>query len=126
MKLERRGKFAGVKIHLDADECHRLSDTYSPSRKLLLNDITALVCKASVKIHLTAKECQDILSFKHFIPLDIQKDMSASIKKAITKDPTILDKRTPEQVKEALENEQEKAETRLDQLNDYLNKISGY
>ena len=94
MKLERRGKFAGVKLHL------------------------------------TAKECQDILSFKqnvmYYIPLYIQKDMGNLIKKAITKDPTILVKRTPEQIKEALENEQEKSEARLSALDEYLDKISGY
>jgi len=87
MKLEKRGKFAGVKIHLDA------------------------------------KECQDILSFKHFIPFAIQKDMSDLIKNAVKKDPTILQHRTKEEIQAALAKENTKSETRLDNFDNYLAAI---
>jgi L-fucose mutarotase/ribose pyranase (RbsD/FucU family) len=87
MKLEKRGKFAGVKIHLDA------------------------------------KECEDILSFKHYIPLDIQTDMSNLIRNAVKKDSTILDPRTKEEIQAALAKENTKSETRLDNFDNYLAAI---
>ena len=43
MKLEKRGKFAGVKIHLDAEECRRMITTSAVGATPLCIDIQKLI-----------------------------------------------------------------------------------
>jgi hypothetical protein len=94
MKLQRRGKFSGVKIHLTSDEC----------RTVIGNTVCVM----------GDKDLETMI--QRLVEL---------VRKAIHKDPTLLEERTPEQIKRALLLEQEKATQRVDHLAEYLNKIAG-
>ena len=77
---------------------------------------------AVVKLHLDAKECEAILCYKPdiLIPIWVQKAMSRLIRKALKKDPTILDPRTDTEIQAALEKEHLKASQRLDDIEGYI------
>jgi hypothetical protein len=88
MKLETRGKYPGVKVHLDPDEV-----------KLILEH--APVLKG------------DIPPTQEFL-----RKMAKEIKKLQEKEPTLLDERTPEQIAAILAKEVEAATLKLQRMKD--------
>lgn len=94
MKIEPRGKYGGVKIHLEPEECELFLalagkiGTYAPENEELKKQIFGFSSKMGMKI----------------------KDLLA-------KEPDLLAERTPEQVKAILAKEVEKAKMQLDQVN---------
>ena len=88
MKIEPRGKYAGVKVHLDGDEAGELLEFFkstSPAHK-----IKALP-----------------------IPERFALKLGNKINNLIGEMPNLLEDRTEEQIKEALEGDQEKIEAQL-------------
>lgn len=96
MKLEARGKYAGIKIHLDKTEVESLLeiDTHPPGKE--------------DGIHLS-------YSAENFL-VDFGWRLVKKLKKYQQEDPTFNEDRTPEQIKAALEKEAAKAAERLKQL----------
>lgn len=87
MKIEPRGKYPGVKVHLDEKECEELLQAYEGGY---------------IKVNVP-----------HFFGLKLAKQ----IKDLLAEEPDLLTPRTPEQVKAILAKEVEKAKMQLDQVN---------
>ena len=83
-KAERRGKYPGVKVHLDDKECKLLLGQYAYRKK---NGLTQGVIDAA---------------------LQFAKEVTKSIRELQTEHPDLLEERTPEQVKESLLKDQKK------------------
>lgn len=85
MKIEPRGKFGGVKIHLDASECQELMGATPAGQTLLVNTSVALKFTASLsqKLKKLIKEVPDLLADKS--PDQIKKELELEAKKSIAK-----------------------------------------
>lgn len=83
MKLEKRGKYAGVKIHLDKEEIEKLLLMVEPSTGKLIA-----------------------------IPTVLRK-MVGALMTMIQKDPSVLHERSEGEIKAELENEFESAKAKL-------------
>src|SRR3990167_2779716 len=96
-KIERRGKYAGVKAHLSGPECQRLLDWREKYKK--------------------AREKGQLLDFPVESitkdALDFCKDLSKHINNLLAEDPNLLKDREPEQVQEALLKDQAKISEQL-------------
>ncbi len=87
MKLERRGKYPGVKVHLDDEECKRLikfaEETDAPSA-VFRSAFAAKLGRKITQLHI--------------------------------EDPTIIMERTPDQIREVLEGELQAATLKLEAI----------
>lgn len=92
MKVESRGKYPGVKVHLDPEECQWLLDLINKKVKALDAPIHLQVT-TSLAIH-----------------------MGQSIRDLIKEQPALLEERTPEQIAAILAKESEKAGIQLNRL----------
>jgi len=91
MKVERRGKYPGIKLHLGEPECNRILDfDRKPTNE------SEWAC-----FYLIEK-------------------IGKRIRKAIEDDPSLLEDRTEEDIRQCLEEEAEKAQARLDDVDTYL------
>lgn len=93
MKIEKRGKYPGVKVHLEPDEAKvyiQFAKDITTSGQKLKGDITY--------VSLSAK-------------------LGTKISKLIEEDPTLLEARTEEEIKHELEVELESAQLKLKALN---------
>lgn len=88
MKLERRGKYPGIKVHFDPEECQQICDRlewlsiYHPDNQIK--------------------------------PL---RKLRKLIKRAIDDDPTLFDDRTEDEIKKELKIERDKSTARLKLMN---------
>jgi hypothetical protein len=98
IKVERRGKYGGVKIHLDAEESKQLMD-FSNDGNLVFDAIVA----SNSLIHLK-------------MPLKLAMQMGKKINQLAEEDPDLLKDRTPEEVAAILAKESEKAGMQLNAL----------
>jgi hypothetical protein len=94
VKVESRGKYAGVKVHLDTEECEVLMG---------MADATAYPTHAVV-----------MTTFA--VPLKLARKMGQSIKELLSEQPGLLKERTPEQIAAILAKESEKAGIQLNRL----------
>ncbi len=92
MKVESRGKYPGVKVHLDPEECEAL---------LKLTEISPYN-----KGQFTVID----------VPLILARKMGKSIKELMAEQPELLKERTPEQIAAILAKESEKAGIQLNRL----------
>lgn len=90
MKLESRGKYPGVKVHLDPEECEAL---------LKLAEANFMGYGIEIKV-----------------PLSLASKMGKSIKDLLVEQPDLLKERTPEQIAAILAKESEKAGLQLNAL----------
>lgn len=90
MKIESRGKYPGVKVHLDPEECELLMN--------LAQDVALASAPVKDHIALASKMGKKILALRE-------------------EEPTLLEERTPEQIKAILAKESEKARLQLEALN---------
>jgi hypothetical protein len=95
MKVESRGKYAGVKVHLDANEAESL-------------------IKAASNLSDPKFYQADLISVA--VPLKLAKKMGEQIKDLLKENPDLLKERTPEQVAAILAKESEKAGLQLNAL----------
>ena len=95
MQIEMRPKHAGVKIHLDGDECKTILDYYTHN-------------KTSAPT-LTAVVSSNPLAF----PYQHVTKLGKKIKALLAEEPLLLDDRTEEQVQAALLRDQEKITKQL-------------
>jgi hypothetical protein len=93
IKVEKRGKYGGVKIHLDPEDCKRLIQASE--------DLTQL------------SKLQQLGTVGLSVPLKMAIRMGKSIKALLEKEPDLLEDRTPEQVAAILAKEVEKAQMQL-------------
>ena len=93
-KIERRGKWGGVKAHLSGPECQRLLDWREKYKKQKNNG------------EYPSADLSDT-SF------EFVKDLSKSIKGLLEEDPKLLEDRTEDQVKESLLKDKRKIEEQL-------------
>jgi hypothetical protein len=94
IKVETRGKYAGVKIHLDVEECEalvKLADDGKVSNFAVLAG--------------TSKTIQ--------VPFNLAYKMGKEIKDLLAENPDLLKPRTPEQIAAILAKEVEKASMQL-------------
>ena len=84
MKIEPRGKYAGVKVHLDGDEAEEVLAYFHANKKGIAEG--------------------DLLSF----PPKFASRLGAKINKLIAEMPNLLEDRTEEQIIEAMEGDLEK------------------
>lgn len=89
IKIEKRGKYPGVKVHLEPDECEAFINLAKDAEKVEL-------IKSPVKSYLT-------------VAIKIGKKMLS----VAAEQPDFLIERTPEQVKESLLKDQAKIEEQL-------------
>ena len=94
IKVETRGKYAGVKIHLDAEESEELIKYY----ETFLPNITKGVLQ-TLEPHVR-----------------IARKMGKQIKALLVEDPNLLKERTPEQIAAILAKDHEKTAMQLNQL----------
>ena len=94
MKIERRGKYPGVKLHLDGDECKALA-------------------------HTTDSGFLNRPEFSH-ISGEMMREIRKAVAKAIKEDPTLLDERTEEEIKATLMKEYVESEKKLKHIKDGL------
>ena len=89
-KSDRRGKYPGIKAHLDEADCQELLEWYK---------------------HLK----EGTKSSKELMPEGIQfaKRLAKTVKEVLAENPDLLEERTPEQVREALEKDQKKIQEQL-------------
>lgn len=106
MKIEPRGKYAGVKIHLDGDECEELLAAVQDDQVKGYQFSTKLA-QGTMK-----KKSQQLFTV---VALGVQ--MASKIRNLQEEEPDLLKDRTPEQVKAILAKEVEKAKIQLDTLN---------
>jgi hypothetical protein len=89
MKVEPRGKYGGVKIHLEPEECNKLMQAAENATK-----------------HGTPAPWI-------VVPLNLAIQMGKSVKELLESEPALLEDRTPEQVAAILAKEAEKAALQL-------------
>ena len=89
MKIEKRGKYPGVKIHLEPDE-------------------VAVLTKLATDFKAIGKPLSDVLDY-----FTLSVKMGKKILKQVTADPSMLIERTPAQVTEALLRDKAKIEAQL-------------
>lgn len=103
MKIERRGKFPGVKVHLDGEEAKRIMEDLAEADP----DMDVLT-KAFKKAGCDAADIQGILtSIEHTTKL------AKKIRKEFISYPTLFVERTEEEIKEELETELKAAGDKL-------------
>lgn len=88
IKVEKRGKYGGVKVHLDGPQC-----------QALLNYILA------------APESKEV-----GVAVAILMETALAIKKLLKKEPDLLKDRTPEEIAAILLKEKEAAELKLERM----------
>lgn len=97
MKIEKRGKYAGVKVHLEPEECEIFMQ--------LVGDVEKAGYEPKYP-HLTIKPSYFVLTHT----------LGKKIVKLLKAEPTLLMARTPEEIKHELEVEFESAKLKLDAL----------
>lgn len=102
MKIEKRGKYPGVKVHLDPAECEKLMEF---AKDIQVAFLTGNTSSNKLEVELPALDQTSFFSISY----KIGKQMN----KLISKDPDFLKERTPEQVKESLLKDKEKIEKQL-------------
>jgi hypothetical protein len=95
IKVEPRGKYGGVKVHLDPEDCQHL---------------IALADAGKTDNFAVLKGAGPIIQ----IPFGLAYKMGKSIKDLLAKEPGLLQDRTPEQVAAILAKESEKAALQLE------------
>lgn len=90
MKIEKRGKYAGVKIHLDAEECSKL------------------IRAAEIEDFRQANNLKPIV-----VPLKLAIQMGQEIRNLLKEEPNLLQDRSSEEVAAILAKEVEKAQMQL-------------
>lgn len=93
MKIEKRGKYPGVKVHLDPDECEAFSSLASYAEKTEILKGTKPLSYLNVAIKIGHK-----------------------LLKIAKEDPSFIEERTPEQVKESLMKDKKKIEEQLNAM----------
>ena len=99
MKIEKRGKYAGVKVHLEPEEC----ETFLK----LAEDVDK--ADSSIKAQSTMSGIKPT-----FMLLSLK--LGKKIKNLIADEPNLLAPRTPEEIQAELENEFESAKLKLDAI----------
>lgn len=92
MKVESRGKYEGVKIHLDAEEA-----------KILLQEVSML--KGAYGDEVNVKT-----------PIGLARKMGLKIREKLKENPKLLEKRTDEEIAAILVKEVEKASLQLERV----------
>jgi hypothetical protein len=92
VKVETRGKYPGVKVHLDPEECEALIEATKV-----------------VKMPLVAPSVIQI-------PFNLARNMGAKIRDLLDEQPNLLQERTPEQIAAILAKDHEKAALQLNRL----------
>lgn len=102
MKLEPRGKYAGVKVHLDGDECKALLSRFPDGYPILqfgkavaVSNIDAQAAKAGMKLG---------------------TKLASKIRELMGEHPGLLNDRSDDEIRLALEHEAEQAKLKLDKL----------
>lgn len=90
MKIEKRGKYAGVKVHLEPDEVQPFLDVYQDYVQAGMGTPTGVIDYFSLSVKLGKK-----------------------IKQLIADEPNLLKPRTPEEIEAELKNEFESAKLKL-------------
>ena len=93
-KIEPRGKYAGVKIHLNGEECQRLLDWRKRWK-----------AAAKLKTDSTIKALADAQE-----AIEFTKEVAKAIEKLLIERPDLLQDRTEEQVAAALQKDKDKIE----------------
>lgn len=93
MKIEKRGKYPGVKVHLEPDEAE-------------------VYVKFASDIAKSGQQVKGAISY-----VSLSAKLGSKISKLIAEDPTLLKERTPEEIKHELEVEYESAALKLKALN---------
>jgi hypothetical protein len=94
IKVETRGKYAGVKIHLDVEECEALIEASKALTTIYPTEVAVGLKTISV-------------------PLKLAKQMGKEIAGLLEENPDLLKPRTPEQIAAILAKEVEKASMQL-------------
>ena len=106
MKIEPRGKYAGVKVHLDGEEAGVLLDILDKAQIDELNTDKFIYELASVGgDSITLDTIRRSIQFA--------SNLGGKIHRLIQEVPNLLEDRTEAQIKEALEGDQEKIEKQL-------------
>lgn len=87
-KLEKRGKYAGVKVHLDGPECQALLDWYKGWKN---------------------QKTMSIVDSSGF-PFEFTRPIAKAIKNLLAENPDLLKDRTEAQIAEALAKDKAKIE----------------
>jgi hypothetical protein len=95
IKVETRGKYAGVKIHLDVEECEALMALHNDGN-------------VAFDAHAAGAKFKDL-----HVPLSLAQQMGKKISGLLDENPDLLKPRTPEQVAAILAKEVEKASMQL-------------
>lgn len=97
MKIEKRGKYPGVKVHLDPEECEAFmafaEDLKTIQQSSSLGDVPTSVV---------------IPTFEQVSFFSISAKIGKQMNKLIKDEPDFLKERTPEQIKESLLADQAK------------------
>lgn len=97
MKIEKRGKYPGVKVHLDPDECQAFIQFGEDVQKISPSDpLASVALKPSKPTYFS-------------VSAQIGKKMG----KILVEEPDFLKERTPEQIKESLLADKAKIEKQL-------------
>ena len=100
MKIEKRGKYAGVKVHLEPEECE-----------------VFLKLASDVEMANSSIKAQETLSGVHPNHLLLSLKLGKKINQLIKDEPNLLKARTPEEIQAELENEYESAKLKLEAIN---------
>ena len=90
MKIEKRGKYAGVKVHLDPEECEHLIAFSKTKDNLILSSHSAAV--------------------------KLTGALGKKIKDLIVSEPDLLKDRSEDEIKKELENELTSAQLKLEAI----------
>lgn len=104
MKIERRGKFPGVKVHLDGEEAKRIMEDLQP---LIGFDVKKLA-KNWKSLGQDSSDIQGAVT-----ALEHGTKLAKKIAKEFASYPSLFDERTEEEIKEELETELKAAGDKL-------------
>ena len=101
MKIEKRGKYAGVKVHLEPDECEEFIKLATDMGKVEIDGGYA--------------------NSPHFPPkgfnyMTLSTKLGKKISKLLKEEPSLLKERTPEEIQHELEVELESAQKKIHAL----------
>lgn len=110
MKCEPRGKYSGVKVHLDEEECKTL---LAAAEGIAIDELyhtptLVTACLAMLGDSGTLKTLQDVIEHVRML--------GEHIRKLLKQEPGLLNERTPEQIAAILAKESEKAALQLKAL----------
>lgn len=114
MKIETRGKYPGVKIHLDPDECQKLESGVLDLKSL--PDPEKAVADGWVAWHKWLDHADSGAIVELLTTARLGMKMGKMVKELQEENPDLLTERTPEQIAAILAKESEKARLQLEAL----------